>query len=216
MFRFWKTFTQLYYVFFIDPTIKWIIITFPFNIYFFAFPLDYVFNSKLFLICFLQLFFLKSYSVFFPLRIFLINNISNHKTFFRPIWSVTSCKNIFIFWYSDNIITFKLRIFIINFFTRGNICVWFYINRFSFNCIRICIVVFIYYIIYFISINSILEMVFFTPVKLLSNHLASCSLRNFTFLILYTAHSEKRIILSFLVLTIFEFLFSVFFLHFKQ
>ena len=59
-------------------------------------------------------------------------------------------------------------------------------------------------------------MVFFTPVKLLSNHLASGSLRNFTFLILHTAHSEKSIILSFLVPTIFEFLLSVFFLHFKQ
>ena len=56
----------------------------------------------------------------------------------------------------------------------------------------------------------------FTYVELLNNPLAYCSLRNFDFLLLYTEHFDKSIILPFLVLASFEFLFSVFFLHFKQ
>ena len=51
----------------------------------------------------------------------------------------------------------------------------------------------------------------FTPVKVLENPLISCSLRNFDFLLLHTAHFDKGIILPFLVLTTFGFLLSVFF-----
>ena len=57
------------------------------------------------------------------------------------------------------------------------------------------------------------------PSKLLNNPLASYSLINYLmieFLLLITEHFNKRIILSFLVLTNFWFLFSVFFLHSKQ
>ena len=72
------------------------------------------FNSKLFLICFLQFFFVNF------LSIKIVNNISpwhsifnffNHKSFFKPICRVTFCKNIFIFWYSNNTTNFKFRIF---------------------------------------------------------------------------------------------------------
>ena len=76
-----------------------------------------------------------------------IFNFFNHKNFFRSIWNVTLCKNIFIFLYSISITNFKFRIFIINFYTRVNICASFHINRFNFNCTMICIVVFINYII---------------------------------------------------------------------
>ena len=56
----------------------------------------------------------------------------------------------------------------------------------------------------------------FIPVNLFNNTLSSCSLRNFDFLLLHTAHFDKSIILPFLVLKTFEFLHCVFFLHFKQ
>ena len=57
----------------------------------------------------------------------------------------------------------------------------------------------------------------FIPVKLLNNlFLASCSLINFSFLLLHTAHFDKSIIHPFLVLANLGFLLSVFFLHFKQ
>ena len=45
---------------------------------------------------------------------------------------------------------------------------------------------------------------------------ASCSLINFQFLLLNTAHFDKGIILLFFVFTAFGLLLSVFFLHFKQ
>ena len=54
------------------------------------------------------------------------------------------------------------------------------------------------------------------PINLLNSPLASCSLRNFGFLLLNTLHFDKRIILSFLALTTFGFLLSVPFLHFKK
>ena len=56
-------------------------------------------------------------------------NFCKNKNFFRPIWNIAVCENVFIFWYSNNISNFKFRIFIINFLIRINICVWFYINR---------------------------------------------------------------------------------------
>ena len=57
----------------------------------------------------------------------------------------------------------------------------------------------------------------FIPVKLLNNlFLASCSLINFSFLLLHTAHFDKSIIHPFLVLANLGFLLSVLFLHFKQ
>ena len=52
--------------------------------------------------------------------------------------------------------------------------------------------------------------------KLLNNPLASCSLINFHFLLSHTEHFDKSIILPFFVLATFGFLFSVFFLLFRQ
>ena len=56
----------------------------------------------------------------------------------------------------------------------------------------------------------------FTSSELLNNRLASCSLRNFDFLLLHTEHFYKIIILPFFVFTTSGFLLCVFFLHFKQ
>ena len=55
------------------PTIKRIIVSFPFNIWFISFSLYYFFNSKLFLICFLQFIFVKRSNNFFTFQI--TNNI---------------------------------------------------------------------------------------------------------------------------------------------
>ena len=109
------------------------------------------------MICFLQFLFIKSSNNFIPVKI--INKISpwdsifnffNQKMFFKPIWSVTFCKNIFIFWYSNNITNSKPRI-LINICV--NICVWFYVNRFHFNenfnyHDMYCYIYLLYYLIY--------------------------------------------------------------------
>ena len=79
--------------------------------------------------------------------IFIIKIIVYYKTFFRPIWSVSFSKNVFVFLNSYMITNFKFRIFIINFITRANICFIFNINMFHLNCSMISILVFIYYII---------------------------------------------------------------------
>ena len=52
----------------------------------------------------------------------------------------------------------------------------------------------------------------FTVVNLLNNLLASCSLRNFNFLLLHTENFDKSIILSFLVFK--TFVFSTFWVFF--
>ena len=70
-----------------------------------------------------------------------IFNFFNHKLFFRPIWSIAFRKIVFIFWYSNTITNFKFWVFIISFFIRISLCVWFYINRFHFNCAIICIII---------------------------------------------------------------------------
>ena len=87
-----------------------------------AFPLYYLFTSKLFFICFFEFFFVKHSNDFFSVAIansifprHSIFNFFNHKTLFRSIWSVTFCKNISTFLYSNNIRNFKFRVFIIEF-----------------------------------------------------------------------------------------------------
>ena len=65
-------------------------------------------------------------------------------------------------------------------------------------------------------LNAFLAFHIFTPVKLINNSLALCSLRNFDFSLLNTEHFDKNIILPFLVFKTFGFLLSVFFLHSKQ
>ena len=56
----------------------------------------------------------------------------------------------------------------------------------------------------------------FIPVNLLNNPQASCFLINFDFFISLTGNFDKSITLAFLVFVTFGFLYSVFFLHFKQ
>ena len=50
-----------------------------------------------------------------------IFNYFHHKNVFRPAWNIVFWKYVFIFWYSDNIPNSKVRIFIVNFFTRFNV-----------------------------------------------------------------------------------------------
>ena len=95
---------HLYYIFFIYRTVKRTIVSFPFNIQSIAFSLYYFFNSKLFLICFLQLFFIEHSSTFFALTItnnicprYNVFNLFNHKKLFMPIRNIYFCKNVFIF-----------------------------------------------------------------------------------------------------------------------
>ena len=83
-------------IFFINPIVKRILVAFPFNIQFIAFSNNYFFSYRLYLICFLQFFFVKRSSNFFTLEITnkicprdSIFNFLNHKHFFRPIQSVT-------------------------------------------------------------------------------------------------------------------------------
>ena len=52
--------------------------------------------------------------------------------------------------------------------------------------------------------------------KFLNYPLASCSLRNFDFLLMHTTHFHKSIILPFSVFTTLGFFPFVFFLHFKD
>ena len=58
---------------------------------------------------FFQFFFVKLFKNFFVLKITnyvhvgrSVFNFFNHKNFFRPIWDIAFCKNVFIFWYSNN------------------------------------------------------------------------------------------------------------------
>ena len=69
------------------------------------------------------------------------------KSFFRPIWNVTFCKNVFIFWRSYIVTKFKLRVSLLIFFTRVNLCALFYISGLNFNRDLICIVEIIHCII---------------------------------------------------------------------
>ena len=129
---------------------------YPFRSTHTLFPFLFITFSILnyFLICFLQFFFITRSINFFSIKIInnmclshSIFNFFNYRNFFRPIRSVTLCKNVFIFGYPNYITNFKFRTFTINFFTRVNICVWFYISRFHFNCTMVLIVIFINYII---------------------------------------------------------------------
>ena len=132
--------------FIINPTIKRIIITFLFslNIVYRIF-FRYFFKSKLFLICFLRLYFVKRSSDFFSVKItnnrflrYSVSEFLNNKNFFRLIWKIAFCKNIFVFWYYNIITNFKFRTFLIILFMKVNICDWLYVNRFHFNCSMCC------------------------------------------------------------------------------
>ena len=55
--------------FFINPTIKWIIITFPYDIQLISFSFNYFFYSKFFSISLLQFLFIKSSNKFFTIKV---------------------------------------------------------------------------------------------------------------------------------------------------
>ena len=90
-------------IIFINPTIKWIIITLPFDLWFIAFSFNYFFYPNFVLFCFSQFFFIKCSSDFFTVKItnkiclrHSVFNFINHKNFFRPISNIAFCKNIYI------------------------------------------------------------------------------------------------------------------------
>ena len=108
-------------MFFINPTIKSIIIIFRFCIQFITFYFNYFFYPKFCLIYLLQLFFVKLSKNLFT--VLITNNIcqrnsvfnfSNNKNLIWAIWFVTFCINIFIFQYSYmvtlNVVSFLLFI----------------------------------------------------------------------------------------------------------
>ena len=85
-----------------------------------------------------------------------IINFFNDKNFFRLIWMIDFCKNVFIFWYSYLIANFKFRASLIIFFIIFNICASLYINNSHFNCSMILIVVIVNYIMQIINIHIFL------------------------------------------------------------
>ena len=118
--------------------------------WFIIFLLNCLFYPKLLLICFLQFFFIKCSNSFFTIKI--TNNICPlnrvltpliTKNFFRSIWSISFCKNTFVFLFSCNIINLKSWIFIIRINIVFNIITRLNISRFHFNCSMICIIVII-------------------------------------------------------------------------
>ena len=72
--------------------------------------------------------------------------------FFRTIWIVDLCKNIFVL-YPHMAINFEFRVFIIVLNTIVNINTPLNISRFHFDCLMIYVVVFVNYIIQLISIS---------------------------------------------------------------
>ena len=145
----------------------WIIINFPHNIsYYFFYP-------KIYLICLLQLFSIAYSTSFFTIKVFYytrprhsIFNFFNHKNFLRPIWNVTFGKNFFIFWYSHMLVIFKLKVFIIIFYTKNTTSFDFTLHRLHFNRSMIrfivfinrffCIIGWIYFYIYLVTIISLI------------------------------------------------------------
>ena len=69
------------------------------------------------------------------------------KNLFKPMWNVTSLKNVLIFLYYYIITNFKFRIFFIALNTVIDICIIVNINNFHFNCSMMYIIVFVDHII---------------------------------------------------------------------
>ena len=82
----------------------------------------------------------------------------NHKKFFRPIWSVNFCKNVFTFWNSNSITNFNFRIFIINFLSRliDFLIDWLYL--FDFTSTGYILLVLRYVLLYLLTISSNLSI----------------------------------------------------------
>ena len=98
---------------------------------------------------FLQCFFIKTSSNFFTIQVTnntsprnCIFNFTNIKNFFWPIWGVSFSNNVFIFWNSNIVTNFKLRIFLMKIFIVFNIIIIRSVNRFCFNSSMNCVIVF--------------------------------------------------------------------------
>ena len=120
--------------------LEWFITAFSFEKKLISFSLNYCFHFKFFSIWFLQFFLHKT------LFSFLFSPFRSLITYVYGTVFSTFLITKFIFWCSNNITSFKSRIFIITFFTKVNIHISFNINRLHFNCARIFIA-YIYYII---------------------------------------------------------------------
>ena len=114
----------------------------------------FLFEHSNFCLIFFKFFFIPRSKNLLSIKVFCyiypgpsIFNFFNHKNFFRSIWSATFCKNDFNFRYSDMVAYFKIRIPVIIFFTKANICARYFINKLHFDCTMISIVVFTNYII---------------------------------------------------------------------
>ena len=140
----WKHIDLFCAIYFINASIEWINITFAIHIYsLFLFFLITFSNICSFWFSFCNSFSWNVPIISSPLKS-LINYVYgtvfyffNYKNFFKAIWSISSQKNVFVFWYFYMITNFKFKIFIITFFT-------FNIDRFPFNCFMKCTIVSIY------------------------------------------------------------------------
>ena len=126
-------------IFFINPTIKRIIITFPFGIQFISYSLDYFLKSKLFFIFFLQFFFVKRSNNFFTVKItnnicsrHSILNFFNHKNFFWPIWYLFEKMSLYfdiLTWFATSKLGFSLLFallkskYVLDFTSAGSILI---------------------------------------------------------------------------------------------
>ena len=120
--------------------------------------LNYFSYSKFLLICFFQLFFIKYSNNLSTIKIVInicswdcISNFTNYKNFFRPAWSISFSKNVFLIWFFYMIIKLKFRVFIIRINVVFNIIARLNINRFHFNCSMVYIAVSIHYIYQYIQ-----------------------------------------------------------------
>ena len=112
--------------------------------------LNYFFNSNLFLICLLQIFFVKRSNIFFTF------NITNNVCLWQSIFNFFNKKKLlqtnlkhslsqkYVLYF--NILTWSLTLNLVSFsffYNKIKNCARLYINRFRFNCDMMCIVVFI-------------------------------------------------------------------------
>ena len=142
----------MYYIFHINPAIKWVVLVFPFDIQSIAFSFDYVFNPEFVLVNLLQLFFKKYSNNFFTFKIssnvfpcYSVRYFLDHKYFLTLTWNVAFCKKFFIFWYSHMVANFGFRIFVIMLNTIFNLLLWLNISSFHFYWSTLCFAVFVNY-----------------------------------------------------------------------
>ena len=142
-------------LFFISPTITWIIKTFTLNIWIMVFFLHNYFSyPKIRLIYLFKLFFISLLTLSSLFRSSISNfNCFDQKKFFRQILELIFWNIFFIFWYYYLVTNFISRTFALTFYTKVNISVWLYINRLDFNGSMICIIVFVNYFSWIINVH---------------------------------------------------------------